>query len=218
MKPLYIIGAGGAAKEVFFLVKEINKVNTMYDFRGFIDLNSKEDKLKIGKSFFPIIEETIFLEDAKENTSVVFGVGDPFFLKKIISKYTSKDSFAFPNLIHPNVSIDDSVSLGQGNVIASSCVFTVDISLDDFNYINRGTHVGHDTVISSYNVFNPCVVISGGVDIGNENLIGTNATILQYLKIGSKNKIGGGAVVTKNIQNDNCMIGVPATSMKKKKY
>ncbi|WP_298542682.1 acetyltransferase [uncultured Aquimarina sp.] len=214
MKPLYIVGAGGAAKEIFLLVKEINAVNKMFEFKGFIDLNSNENTLKIGSSFFPILEETTFLETTKENTAIAFGIGDPLYLKKIVSKYTLKNCFNFPNLIHPNVSLDDSVHLGKGNIIASFCVLTVDISLDNFNYINRGVHIGHDTKIGSYNVLNPCSVISGGVNLGDENLVGTNSAILQYLNIGSKNQIGAGAVLTKAVKDNSCFIGIPAKQKK----
>ena len=41
MKQIYIVGAGGAAKEIYLLIKEINRVNLMYDFKGFIDLTGK---------------------------------------------------------------------------------------------------------------------------------------------------------------------------------
>ncbi|GAA4279518.1 acetyltransferase [Aquimarina mytili] len=213
MKPLYIIGAGGAAKEIFLLIKEINKVEKVYDFKGFVDVVI-EKPLEIGNTKYRTIKESDFLNDIQDKVSIVFGLGDTGKIKKIVELYQQKSNFEFPNLIHPDVIVDESVSLGIGNIITTRCVFTVDISLDSFNYINRGVHIGHDTKIGSYNVINPCAVISGGVIINNENLIGTNATILQYLNIGSKNKIGAGAVVTKNVFDESCVIGVPAKEKK----
>ncbi|MEW7289536.1 PglD-related sugar-binding protein [Aquimarina sp. 2304DJ70-9] len=209
MKPLYIVGAGGAAKEVFLLIKEINQVNKVYDFKGFIDVEVQKS-LKIGNVEHNTIIESDFLRETHDEVLIVFGLGDASRIKKIVELYQRNPNFEFPNLIHPNVILDESISLGIGNIITTKCVFTVDISLASFNYINRGVHIGHDTKIGSYNVVNPCAVISGGVVINNENLIGTNATILQYLSIGSKNKIGAGAVVTKDVIDNSCMIGVPA--------
>ena len=214
MKPIYIIGAGGAAKEIYLLIKDVNAVKNTYEFKGFIDINVKNDSLSIGNKKFPVLEESIFLKICKENVAIVFGLGDAAVIKNIVKKYKQNSNFEFPNIIHPSVVLDNSVKLEIGNVITSACVFTVDISLQSFNYINRGVHIGHDCVIGSYNVLNPCAVISGGVVIQNENLIGTNATILQYLTIDSKNKIGAGAVITKNIGRDSCMVGVPAKKIK----
>ncbi len=216
MESIYIIGAGGAAKEIYLLIKHINAVKKTYDFKGFIDVNSKKDKISIGNDFFPIIEESGFLEKTDNSVSIVFGIGDASLLKRIAPNYIKKTNLKFPNIIDPNIVIDESVSLGKGNVIAASCVLTVDILIGDFNYINRGVHIGHDSVIGSYNILNPCSVISGGVNLENENLIGTNATVLQYLSIGSKNKIGAGAVVTKIVKDNLCLVGVPAKIVKSK--
>lgn len=39
MRERDIIGAGGLAREVYFLINEINKHNRQYNFKGFIDYN-----------------------------------------------------------------------------------------------------------------------------------------------------------------------------------
>ena len=206
MKPIYIVGAGGAAKEIHLLIKEINLIKPVFDFKGFVDVCS-EKHITIGKYKYDIIEESTFLKN-HENVCVIFGLGDASKLKKIAESYKETKKFEFPNIIHPNVNLDESVNLGVGNIITTLCVFTVDTVVGSFNYFNRGNQIGHDCSIGSYNVINP--VISGGVIIEDENLIGTNSTILQYIKIGSKNTVGAGAVVTKNVENNRCMIGVPA--------
>tara|TARA_B110000027_G_C16030048_1_gene260391 strand:+ start:152 stop:796 length:645 start_codon:yes stop_codon:yes gene_type:complete len=214
VKKVYIIGAGGAAKEIYLLIKEINQINRTFDFKGFVDISSK-CFLQIGNTQFDIIKEHEFLENSDNEVAVVFGLADTSVLKKITKRYIQNKNFEFPNLVHPSVKLDESVSMGIGNIISCQCVFTVDTTLNSFNYINRGAHIGHDCSIGSFNVVNPCAVISGGAKIKNENLIGTNATILQYLKIGTSNKIGAGAVVTKDVENDSCMIGVPAKKIKR---
>lgn len=212
MKSLYIIGAGGAAKEIYLLIKQINNVKQTYDFKGFIDI-SKKEHLQIGSKQYNIINETEFLTDCETQTAIVFGLADTHKMKKIVELYQQNKFFYFPTLVHPSVKIDESIHLDEGNIITSDCVFTVDTSISSFNYINRGVHIGHDCVIGSFNVINPCAVISGGVVIENENLVGANATILQYLKIGSNNQIGAGAVVTKDIGDNKCMVGIPAKNL-----
>ena len=209
MKPIYIIGAGGGAKEIFLLIKEINQVVPVYDFKGFVDISIKEF-LQIGENRYDIINESEFLKNKSQEVAIVFGLADTERLKKIVELYKENENFKFPNLVHPSVKLDNSVLIGEGNIISIDCVLTVDIKLESFNYINRGVHIGHDCMVGSYNVINPCAVISGGVVIANENLIGTHATVLQYLKIGSKNIIGAGAVLTKDVESNTSLVGVPA--------
>lgn len=215
MKPTYIVGACGAAKEIYFLIKMINQSKYTFDFKGFLDLNPERNELKIGSEIFSVFDESQFIQNQNEDCNIIFGIAFPNRLQTVIEKYTLYSIFEFPNVIHPNIQLDESITLGKGNIIAEAAVFTVDITLGDFNFINRGVHIGHDVTIGNANVINPCAVISGGIKIKSHNLIGTNATVLQYLSIKSHNTIGAGAVVTKSISNHTTVIGIPAKPLKK---
>lgn len=214
MIPTYIVGAAGAAKEVFFLIKTINKVKPSFNFKGFVDLNPESNTLKIGTETFVVLDETEFLKNQKDDCNIVFGIAFPKVLQAVIEKYEAYAHFHFPNVIHPKIELDESLKLGKGNSIAEASVFTVDISIGDFNLINRGVHIGHDVTIGNANVFNPCAVISGGVSIKHHNLIGSSATVLQYLTIASNATIGAGSLVTKHISESTTVIGVPAKPLK----
>lgn len=215
MKPTYIVGASGAAKEIYYLIKKINQSKLTFNFMGFLDLNPKQRELNIGATTFPVFDESQFIKNQKEACNIIFGIAFPDKLQSVLEKYKMRSIFHFPNVIHPKIQLDESVILGQGNVMAEATVFTVDISLGDFNFINRGVHIGHDVTIGNCNVINPCAVVSGGINIKNNNLIGTNATIIQYLNIDSNNTIGAGSVVTKSISNHTTVIGIPAKPLKK---
>lgn len=215
MIPTYIVGASGAAKEIYYLLKTINKSKRTFDFKGFLDLNPEDKALQIGSETFSVFNESQFIQNQKEPCNIIFAIAFPNRLQAVVEKYTSHSIFHFPNVIHPKIQLDASVILGIGNTIAEAAVLTVDISLGDFNFINRGVHIGHDVTIGNGNVINPCAVISGGITIENNNLIGTNATIIQYLNIDSDNTIGAGSVVTKSLLSNTTVIGVPAKPLKK---
>lgn len=214
MKPTYIVGASGAAKEIYYLIHRINQEKSTFCFKGFIDLNPEKSELRIGSKSFSVIDESQFIQNQKETCNIIFGIAFPHLLQPVIEKYTSRSIFHFPNIIHPKVQLDESVVLGEGNIIAEASVLTIDILLGDFNFINRGVHIGHDVTIGNGNVINPCAVVSGGIHIKNNNLIGTNATIIQYLNIESNNVVGAGSVVTKSISNHTTVIGIPAKPIK----
>ena len=65
-------------------------------------------------------------------------------------------------------------------------------------------------------MFNPSVNLSGGLDIGDECLVGTGAQILQYKKIVSQSVVGAGAVVTKDLTEAGVYVGSPAKKLERK--
>lgn len=209
MRDIYIIGSGGFAKEVFFLIEEINLVEEVFNFCGFIDYMPKEKELIVGEKKYCVFDEKLFLNsmDTKE-AAVAIGIGSPENIYKVTEKYKS---YLFPNLIHPSVIAKwDSIKLGVGNVITNNCTLTVDIQIGSFNIFNIGTVVGHDAIIGSFNAFMPRIQVSGASIIGDTNFFGMNCSILQCVTIGDKNKIGAHSLVTKDVGNSSLVVGIPA--------
>lgn len=211
MKDIVIIGSGGFAKEVAFLIEEINRVNNTWNLLGYINQNIG---VKNGKYF--TINNDDWLKSRKEKTYVAFGIGQPSLIKKIYKSLSQNKQLIFPNLIHPNATGDwERIALGEGNIICASNNFTTDIKVGNCNVFNLDCTVGHDSEIGNYNVINPSVNISGGVVVNESSLIGTGATILQYLSIASNSIIGAGAILTKDITESGIYIGSPAKILKK---
>jgi len=208
MKDIVIIGAGGFAKEVAFLIDEINNDELEWNLLGFID---EEKQIK---SKYSIINSDNWLINHKSELSVAFGIGNPELLSSIYEKIKKNKKLRFPNLIHPNCVGDwERIKLGKGNIICASNTFTTDIQIKDFNIINLDCTIGHDVKIGNFNVINPSVNMSGGVTIQNKVLLGTSSTILQYKNICDSTIIGAGAVVTKDIIESGIYIGSPAKKM-----
>ncbi|GEP89447.1 sugar O-acyltransferase, sialic acid O-acetyltransferase NeuD family [Chitinophaga terrae (ex Kim and Jung 2007)] len=208
MKKIAILGSGGFAKEVLFLIEEIGG----YDIVAFVDVEEKESLVIAGKSYQVISEKQ--LSELGNQVNLTIGIGDPKLIRKLADKF--KGDFTFPNLVHPSVigNFKD-IILGEGNIITASCIFTTSITIGSFNVFNLGVTVGHDAIIGDCNVLNPMVNISGGVKIGNSNLIGVNATILQYKNVGNNSIVGAASLVTKNVDNDVTVVGVPAIKITK---
>lgn len=217
MKKIYIFGTGGFAKEIYFLIFEINNAKATFEVAGFIDLQPKSQHLEIGGNKFDVFDEDSFFKDSlNADASFAIGIGNPKVLNSIKSKYLSE--YDFPNLIHPNViGLFETIQFGKGNIITAGCIFTVDIKIGSLNIFNLNSTLGHDSQIGDCNVINPGTNISGGVSIGSKNLLGTNSTILQYIKIGDNNLIGAGAMLNTNIGNNKVAVGLPAKEIKENK-
>ena len=203
MENIYIIGASGFAKEVYSLIVTEN----MYCVSAFIDVSSTQDFIEIDSLKIPVIDEIKFLENQDlYNSNIAIGIGSPQIIKKIFTKYTK---YHFPNIISSKSVFGLDVKLGKGNIVTQNVIFTTNIKIGDGNIFNLSSTVGHDCLIGDFNIINPAVNISGGVNIGDENLLGVGSIILQYINIGSSNIIGGSSLVTKSIEDNKLVIGVP---------
>ena len=204
----YIIGTGGFAKEVFFLLKEVYQDSI--NFQGFIDITNN-GILNIGFSQFAVINENSFDSEVGSNTSDIelyLGLATPELMKKVVDRF---NRFQFPNLVHSSFCGHlDSIKFGKGNIVTPGCIFTVDINIGSFNIFNTNTCIGHDSEIGSYNVFLPRTQVSGCVKIGDLNIFGMSSSILQGKKVGNNNSFGAYSFIIRNVRDDTSYFGIPA--------
>lgn len=209
LKQIAVVGAGGFGKEVVCVINKINELKPTWKFIGFFD-----DGLKIGSQvshFGKVIGNTKNLNLWNNDLSIVFAIGNPNIIKKILSSLNNK-FLDFPNLIHPEVFFADKVSLkmGKGNVIVRGCSFSVDVIVGDFNQFNSFSSLAHDVKVGSFNVFMPLTRVSGEVLIGSLNLFGIGTIILQKIKIGHRVKVAPSSVLMRKTKDDCFYMGNPA--------
>lgn len=213
MKDIAIFGAGGFGKEVACLLRLINRNNPTWNLIGFFDDNQSlwDTELGYGK----VLGGMDTLNKWKTPLSLIIAIGVPQTMKIVVEKIFNP-IIDFPNIVAPSVIFldEETIKMGKGNVICSSCLISCNVTLGDFNILNGFIPVGHDTVIGNYNVIMPSTNISGGVNIGEKNFFGVKSTILQYVKIGNDVRVGAGSVVMRNTKDGGLYMGNPATKVK----
>ncbi len=209
MKDIVIIGAGGFAQEVTWLIEEINKEMQQWNLLGFID----SDKSIVGTEIngYKVIGDDEWLKE--KDIYAVIAIGDSNIRKKIVNKL-KEYKIKYPILIHPNAVYSDSVTFGEGSIICASTVFTVNINIGKFVVVNFNCNVGHGADIDDFSTILPGANISGDVKLGECTSVGTGASIIQGLSIWENSIIGAGSVVIKDIPANCTAVGSPARPIK----
>ncbi|MFS0931221.1 acetyltransferase [Enterococcus casseliflavus] len=201
---LIIVGAGGFAKEIFFLLDRVGTFTVL----GFVDDNYQSlPKKMLG---YPILGNLNYLNRISKGTAIAIGIANPRIKENIYNQHKSNENLFFPNIIDSTALIGKDVKFGIGNIISPYTTFTAGIRIGDFNMINIHSTIGHDCEIQNYNSIYPNVNISGNVKIGSYNEIGVGTKVIQNIKIGDENILGAGSVVIKKVNDKKKLVGVPA--------
>lgn len=133
----------------------------------------------------------------------------------IMKKLTGKDVHNSFSLFPPfYTDFGKNIHLGKNVFINSGCHFQDQGRIE----IGDGSLIGHCTVITTINHdFDPKKrgdMTMKPVIIGKNVWIGSNSTILPGVKIGDGAIIAAGSVVTKNVEDNTVVAGVPAKKIK----
>lgn len=210
-----VVGAGGFAREVKWLVSDLNARKDSYRFLGFVV--SALANLGEHDSSEEVLGDIGWLEEHRtEVDSLAIGIGNPSIRLSLGRDLSRKfPSIDWPALVHPSVMMDQgSVKLGKGVLVCAGVIGTVNLQLEDFSMVNLACTLGHESVIGAGSVLNPTVNVSGGVFMGEGVLVGTGAQILQYVSVGHEATIGAGAVVTKDVGPGETVVGIPARPLR----
>lgn len=204
MKDIVIIGAGGFGRETALMISQMNS-----DWRiiGFYDDQINKDEEVMG---FKVLGPIKLLNKITDSLSVAVAIANPQTRARIVTKLTNS-KIEFPVLVHPSANVGHSSNkVMRGSIITAGVILTSGISVGEFSIINLTTTVGHDCSIGSFASIMPQCSLAGNVTLGDRTFIGTGARVLQGLSIGDDAIVGAGAIVTKNIDKNITVVGVPA--------
>lgn len=204
MKKIIIIGTGGFAREILFLLDEMGKFEQVAGFMEPDEIwnTSWQNKMLMDKPVFPMSSQN------SSKNAFVIGIGDPIIRKKVTTQLDTNADF--PVLIHPNAAVSRWVEIDKGAIITAGCVVTTQIILGAHAHLNLCTTIGHDCRINDFFTTAPGVNISGNCNIDSQVYFGTGSATRQGINICANVTIGMGAMVVKDIVEPGVYIGIPA--------
>lgn len=198
-RAIAIIGAGGFAREVLWLLAECgaaDRVGAFYETDG-----HWRERHVAGLPVRPVSE-------LEEGTHTVIALGAPSTRQAI--RDALPDGLHFPSFIHPNARIGPRVEIGEGVIVCAGCILTCDIELHAQVQLNLATTIGHDCVLQSFATTAPAVNISGNCRIGQRCYLGTNACLRDGLSLPADTVVGMGAVMVSSPDAAGVYVGNPA--------
>lgn len=211
---LVILGSSGLAREVAWLISEINSAGTgNWNIIGFWG-NSDEEVGRVINGY-PVLSVKDVAKHAP-NLFAVAAIGNPDYRKRAVEA-SNQIGCQFATLIHPNVRYDAStVKFGAGAVVCAGSILTVNIVLGAHVYINLDCTVGHDSVLEDFVTISPGCHLSGHTVIREGAFLGSGVTTKEWKEIGSRAVIGAGATVVTDIPSGVIATGLPARVIRKR--
>lgn len=200
--------------ELYFKVHNYlsEKLNGRQRFKSIIDPTARisplafisEYNVKIGKNV--IIEEFVSI---KSNTVI----GDNCIIRT--GSVIGGEGYQFHNIDNQNklvkhiggVLISDSVEIQQNSCIDKAIYSWDNTCIGEQTKIDNLVHIAHGAKIGKNCMIVALSCIAGRVEIGDNTWVGINSSIRNGIKIGKNSKINMGSVVTKNLNDNECVSG-----------
>ncbi|MCX8182326.1 MAG: hypothetical protein N3D12_04340 [Candidatus Methanomethyliaceae archaeon] len=119
--------------------------------------------------------------------------------------------------------IREKTTVGEGTRIGTYSVIDGNVKIGNNNNIQTGVYIPPGSVIGSGIFLGPYVTITNdrypptpkisGVTVEDEAVIGCRAVLIAGVKIGRRSVVAAGAVVTKDVDPETVVMGVPARAV-----
>jgi sugar O-acyltransferase (sialic acid O-acetyltransferase NeuD family) len=211
MRRIAIIGAGGFARELCWLLSEIaadpSRRSEPFDVAGFL----VSDRGKLGSHDSDVLGEFDWLDDNRVD-ALAMGIGTPDARLRVANELKQRfPAIEWPAIVHPSVRFDaKSCKVEEGVILCAGVIATVNVVFEEFSMVDILSTIGHEARIGAGSAIYRSANISGGDEIGKGVLVGTGAQILQYLIVGDRAIVGAGSVVTKDVAPMTTVAGIPA--------
>jgi sugar O-acyltransferase (sialic acid O-acetyltransferase NeuD family) len=119
----------------------------------------------------------------------------------------------YATVIHPDVHIPRSCSIGEGGVVLSGVAMTADVRIGDHVVLMPRVVLTHDDVLDGFVTIAAGAVLGGAVHVGQAAYLGMACSVRQHVRIGPGAVVGMGAVVLADVPGGEVWAGVPAAPL-----
>lgn len=203
---MYIVGAGGFAREMYDYLSSTNFEYDGCEVAGFLDDDiSQLGAFDIEHSIIGSLQNSSIPKDSM----LIMAIANPL-LKEKIYKFYSDLGVKFITYIHDTATVGKYVELGEGCVICPNATLTTNIQIGLCTTINAHSSIGHDATIGNFSTLSGHCDITGGVIVGERVVFGSHALVIPSKIVESDSVVGAGSVVIKKVKSGTTVFGNPA--------
>lgn len=190
-------------KPMFFLVDDTDGLKPPFNDLAWFDP---------GEGSYGRFKNWVGSDEALCNFEFAIAIGNPNAeARQSLHWKLLKDGMKSRNWIHSTAYIDPDANIfGIGNQIHPHAVINPQVFIADCSIINTKALVEHGCRIGSGVEIGPSATLCGQIVVEDNVWVGAGAVVLPNLILGKGCTIGAGAVVTKSVQENTVVAGVPA--------
>jgi sugar O-acyltransferase (sialic acid O-acetyltransferase NeuD family) len=197
--PIWILGAGGHAKEVLATLQEAGE-----PVAGLLDDNPKWH----GQTILGVqVAGALELVETLSEPRLMLAIGDNAIRRKIALRYAQK---AWATVVHPRAYVHASATLGAGTVVFAGAVVQPEVRIGAHCILNAMSSASHESVLEDFTHLAPGVHLAGNVYVGEGSLLGVGSVVKPGVRIGRWATVGAGGVVVQDVAEGEIVMGVPA--------
>lgn len=193
---ILIYGCGGHGRSLAALIQTLNQ----YEVIGFLDDGYPSGQEVAGIQVLGGMAQlpNLYASGLRMGVNGIGGISDPTSRIKVY-KALDTEGFFCPTVVHPTAFIELSAALADGNQVYPFAYIGTHVRVGFGCIINTGVIISHDCQLANYVNLSPGATLAGGVEVGEDALIGMRATINLGVKVGRKARIGNGATVKSDV-------------------
>ena len=206
LKDLYLVGAGGCAREVLNMILDMHaQYGAKWNIKGFLD--DTEDPLK-GKECDYGVVGTIRDYVPAPNDVLLMCIASPKAKQKLVPMLKERGA-VFDSFISPYIYRGRHSHIGEGAIVYAGFSMSVNVRIGNFATL-LNCSLGHDVSIGDYCTISGNCGLLGHVKVGNGVYMGDSVRIAPNMEIGDNASAHIGSIVVRNVKSGSTVFGNPA--------
>jgi sugar O-acyltransferase (sialic acid O-acetyltransferase NeuD family) len=208
IEDLVIVGAGGGAGDVVWLVNDVNGVAPRWRLRGILD----DDPAKLGVSIAGVrVMGSIAMASGLDARFVVCiaHYRRPRTRSDVVARMGLPND-RFVTLVHPSAAVSPEARLGAGCLVFHSVLLNHRAVVGDHVVLSAASIVSHGAIVEDFATMALGAALCGGSRLARAAYAGARCVIRDGVTVGAGAVVGIGAVVVRDVQPGSVVFGNPA--------